>query len=102
MVLFTREDLWKAMREHPDCLTEEERRKLRELDNLLKANADLMVKVLPELPQIRRRLKPPRSHWWWFLDKLAERRGESEGRGKLVGASSTRSRGSVRDEGSKP
>jgi hypothetical protein len=36
-----------------------------------------MAKVLPELPQIRRRLKPPRSHWWWFLDKLAEKRGGS-------------------------
>jgi hypothetical protein len=74
VVLFTREDLWEALKRQPDGLTKEERKKLRELDRELKEHAHWMAKVLPELPQIRRRLKPPRSHWWWFLDKLAEKK----------------------------
>ncbi len=74
VVLFTREDLWEAMKRQPDGLTKEERKKLRELDRELKEHAHWMAKALPDLPQIRKRLKPPRSHWWWFLDKLAEKK----------------------------
>ncbi|MEJ7615274.1 MAG: hypothetical protein SQA66_16745 [Candidatus Fervidibacter sacchari] len=73
VVLFTREDLWEAMKREPNGLTKEERKKLRELDRELKAHAHWMAKALPDLPKIRKRLKPPRSHWWWFLDKLAEK-----------------------------
>ncbi|MDW8029789.1 MAG: hypothetical protein RMK94_15520 [Armatimonadota bacterium] len=75
-MLFNRDQLANSLQRQPDGLTKEERKKLRELDNLLKANASLMVKALPELAQIRRRLKPPRSRWWWFLDKLAERQNK--------------------------
>jgi hypothetical protein len=74
IVLFNRDKLAEALRRNPNGLTKDERKKLRELDATLKANAELMAKSLPELPQIRRRLKPPRSHWWWFLDKLVEKR----------------------------
>jgi len=74
VVLFTREDLWEAMKREPNGLTKEERKKLRELDRELKAHAHWMAKALPDLPKIRKRLKPPRSHWWWFLDKLAEKK----------------------------
>mgnify|MGYP000123060595 CR=1 FL=1 len=74
IVLFSREWLAEALKRQPDGLTKEERKKLRELDRELKEHAHWMAKVLPELPQIRRRLKPPRSHWWWFLDKLAEKK----------------------------
>lgn len=73
VVLFTREDLWEALKQKPDGLSKEERLRLRELDRTLKANAKLMAKALPELPQIRRRLKPPKSHWWWYLDRIAQR-----------------------------
>jgi len=51
---------------------------LRELDRELKEHAHWMAKALPDLPKIRKRLKPPRSHWWWFLDKLAERQRRME------------------------
>ena len=73
IVLFNREKLAQAMKRQPDGLTKEERKRLRELDRELKAHAHWMAKALPDLPQIRKRLKPPRSHWWWFLDKLAEK-----------------------------
>ena len=73
IVLFTREDLAQALKAHRDGLTKEQRRRLRELDKLLKANAKLIAKVLPELSQLRQRLKPPRHHWWWWLDRLAQR-----------------------------
>jgi hypothetical protein len=72
IVLFTREDLAQALRAHRDGLTKEQRKRLRELDNLLKANAKLIAKALPDLPRLRQRLKPPRHHWWWWLDRLAQ------------------------------
>ena len=73
VILATREDLWEALKHQPDGLTKEQRKRLRELDSLLKAHANWMVKVLgDELPRWRKRFKPPRSHWWWFLDKLAK------------------------------
>lgn len=78
IILFSREGLWRTLKQHPDGLTKDERRKLRDLDRTLKANAKLMAKALPELPQIRRRRKPPRSHWWWYLDKLAERQEKEQ------------------------
>ena len=75
VILATREDLWEAMKRQPDGLTKEQRKRLKELDSLLKENAHLFVKVLgDELPKWRKRLKPPRSHWWWFLDKLVAQR----------------------------
>lgn len=78
IVLFSREWLAKEMKQRPDGLTKEERKKLRELDRELKEHAHWMAKALPELPKIRKRLKPPRSHWWWFVDKLAERQRRTE------------------------
>ncbi len=78
VILSTREDLWEAMKRQPDGLTKEQRRRLKELDSLLKENAHLFVKVLgDELPKWRRRLKPPRSHWWWFLDKFVSQQKRS-------------------------
>jgi hypothetical protein len=72
--LATREDLWQALKTDPQGLTKGQRKRLRELDALLKANARKMVKVLgDDLVRWRRRHKIPRSHWWWFLDKLAEK-----------------------------
>jgi len=74
VVLFTREDLWETMKRQPNGLTGEQRKRLKELDSLLKEHAHLFVKVLgDELPRWRKRFKPPRSHWWWFLDKLVMR-----------------------------
>lgn len=79
IVLFIREDLWESLKCNPNGLTKEERRRLRDLDKVLKANAKLIAKALPELPQIRQRLKPPRSHWWWYLDRLAQRQQVRKG-----------------------
>ncbi len=74
VILATREDLHEALKRQPDGLTKEQKKRLRELDSLLKSHANWMVKVLgDELPKWRRRFKPPRSHWWWFLDKLVAR-----------------------------
>ncbi|MCX7969737.1 MAG: hypothetical protein N3B10_14785 [Armatimonadetes bacterium] len=74
VILATREDLWEAMKRRPDGLTKEQRKRLRELDALLKAHASWMVKVLgDELLKWRKRFKPPRSHWWWYLDKFVAR-----------------------------
>ncbi len=78
IVLFNREKLAQAMKRKPDGLTKEERKRLRELDRELKEHAHWMAKALPDLPKIRKRLKPPRSHWWWFLDKLAEKQKRME------------------------
>jgi len=73
VILFNREQLAQALKSQPDGLTKEQRKRLRELDSLLKAHANWMVKVLgDELPRWRKRFNPPRSHWWWFLDKLAK------------------------------
>ncbi len=78
VILATREDLWQALKEDPQGLTKQERKRLRELDALLKANAAKMVKVLGEdLVRWRRRHKIPRSHWWWFLDKIAKKTSAS-------------------------
>ncbi len=72
VILATREDLWQAFQRDPKGLTKEQRKRLRELDALLKANAAKLVKVLgDDLVRWRRRHRLPRSHWWWFLDKLA-------------------------------
>ncbi len=74
VILATREDLWQALKTDPQGLTKGQRKRLRELDALLKANARKVVKVLgDDLVRWRRRHKIPRSHWWWFLDKLAEK-----------------------------
>lgn len=71
VILATCEDLWEALKRRPNGLTKEEKRKLKELDGLLKAHAHWVTKVLgEELPKWCRRFKPPRSHWWWFLDKM--------------------------------
>lgn len=90
IVLFSREWIWEALKRHPDGLTKDERRKLMELDRVLKANAKLMAKALPELPKIRCCLKPPRSHWWWYLDKLAQQQQATIGEGGRKGAKSER------------
>jgi len=77
VILATREDLWQALKTDPQGLTKERRKRLRELDALLKANARKMVKVLgDDLVRWRRRHKIPRSHWWWFLDNRRENIGD--------------------------
>ena len=53
VVLFTREDLWEAMKREPNGLTKEERKKLRELDRELKAHAHWMACLLYTSPSPR-------------------------------------------------
>ncbi len=69
LLLLDRSDLERTLRALPKALSPAERRKLAKLDEELKKLAPVIVATLPDLPEIRRSLEVPRSHWWWFLDE---------------------------------
>lgn len=72
LLLFDRSDLERALKAAPEGLTAAERRKLAVLDNELKKLASAICAALPDLPAMRRQLGVPKSHWWWFLDKMSQ------------------------------
>lgn len=52
------------------------RAQLEAADSLFLRNAPLLyesVAPLGDLNEMRRRASVPCSHWWWYLEKLAER-----------------------------
>lgn len=75
-LLFARDWLEGELHAHPKVHAAFVNR-LRKLDTVLRAKRNALLKLIPNFPEWRehRRVKPPRSHWWWYLDQLD---GESE------------------------
>ena len=48
--------------------------KLEQLDNILHAKREVVLKIVPNFARARKSLRrtPPRSQWWWYLDELEE------------------------------
>ncbi len=54
----------------------EQRAQLEEAESVFLRNAPLFyesVAALSDLAELRRRAAAPCSHWWWYLEKLAQR-----------------------------
>lgn len=73
-VLMQRSRVQEALKLHPDGLTKEQRKRLRELDRLLRENADLLLACIPDPSWDGKRLGYPRSHWWWYLDEKKKKK----------------------------
>jgi len=57
-------------------LTREQRRRLEKADEKFLRDAPAFyesVAAVGDLPELRRRADVPCSHWWWYLERLAER-----------------------------
>jgi hypothetical protein len=57
-------------------LDTEQRARLEAADDKLLRNAPAFfqsVASIGDLPELRRRADVPCSHWWWYLERLAER-----------------------------
>lgn len=57
-------------------LNDEERARLEAADDRLLRSAPAFfqsVAAIADLPETRRRSHTPCSHWWWYLERLAER-----------------------------
>jgi len=72
-LLYARDCLEEELQAHPDS---EELApyidKIKELDFILHAKRHVVLQIIANYPQWRETLKerPPRSHWWWYLDQL--------------------------------
>lgn len=55
-------------------------KRIKELDALLRARKEIVLKIIPNFSRWRERFKekPPRSHWWWYLDQLDEHETRQE------------------------
>ncbi len=73
--LIQRSYLQLALKEFPNGLTRDERKKLKELDALLKAHQEALSLSCGDLTERRRWLGFPPSHWWWRLGKDEGRNG---------------------------
>jgi hypothetical protein len=57
-------------------LNDEQRTRLEAADDRLLRSAPAFfqsVAAIADLPEMRRRSRTPCSHWWWYLERLAER-----------------------------
>ena len=58
------------------ALDAEQRLQLEEADSMFLRHAPVFYEsavVLGDLSDLRRRAAAPCSHWWWYLEKLAQR-----------------------------
>ena len=70
-LLFARDWLEDELLAHPKVYAASTNR-LRKLDTVLRAKRDAVLKLIPNFSEWREhhRVKPPQSHWWWYLDQL--------------------------------
>ncbi len=72
-LLFARDYLEEALQEHPDSEEYDPFvSRIRELDSLLIAKRHVVMQIITNYPEWRDtlKIKPPKSHWWWYLDQI--------------------------------
>lgn len=66
-ILTSRSDIEEAL-QRGESLSEAEKTELGELDERVRANAATIIAAEDNYAGQRKRLRYPRSHWWWFLE----------------------------------
>lgn len=72
------EERLQVLRDDPTYASTMDR--IQALDEMLRTKRNIILEIVPNFPmwRERRRWKPPRSHWWWYLDQLDDDGHESE------------------------
>ena len=73
-------------------LSDDDRRLLEDTDRLFFRRAEVFYKVISEiadLAEMRGRVRPMPSHWWWYLDELVESFGRAASSRRVAVASAT-------------
>ncbi len=56
----------------PQVGTVQDRRRVTEIDGELRQKKDIVIET--DLASMRHSVPhPPKSHWWWYLDKISEK-----------------------------